>query len=94
MESLEVRMASISALLINTLRPWSYTPVSLPSKGFIGYIEGDSGRAGFSLVKPRVPRFGLQSRIWTKQDEEEAKLAVKGEYFMTGDKQKGQRTKP
>ena len=57
-------------------------------QGIQWYIEGDLGRAGSSLVKPRMPWYGLQSGIWTKQDEEEAKLAVKGEYFMTGDKQK------
>jgi hypothetical protein len=51
MESLEVRMVSFSALLINAPRLWSYTPVSLPSKGFNGYIEDDLGRAGSSLAQ-------------------------------------------
>ena len=30
-----LRMASIGALLINAVRPWPYTPVSLPKKEFM-----------------------------------------------------------
>jgi UbiD family decarboxylase len=94
MESLEVRMASIGALLINAVRPWPYTPVSLPRKEFMDRSRSIWEELGLPSLKPRMPWYGYNLGAWTKQDEQEAELAVKGEYFVTGDKQKGQRIKP
>lgn len=93
-ESLEVRMSSIGALLINAVRPWPYTPVSLPRKEFMENSRLIWQELGLPTLKPRMPWFGYSLGAWTRQDEEEAELAIKGDYFTTGDKQKGQRIKP
>jgi 3-polyprenyl-4-hydroxybenzoate decarboxylase len=50
-ESLEVRMASIGALLINAVRPWPYTPVSLPRREFMERSKAILGRARIAGFK-------------------------------------------
>ncbi len=40
-----------------------------------------------------MPWHGYSLGAWTDQDEQEAALAVKGDYFETGTKQIGQRAK-
>jgi 3-polyprenyl-4-hydroxybenzoate decarboxylase len=93
-ESLEVRMASIGALLINAVRPWPYTPVSLPRKEFMERSKAIWEELGLPALKPRMPWYGYNLGAWTEEDEEEAGLAVRGDYFVTGEKQTGQRQKP
>lgn len=92
-ESLEVRMASIGALLINAVRPWPYTPVSLPRKEFMQKSKAIWEELGLPALKPRMPWYGYSLGAWTEEDEEEAALAVKGDYFVTGEKQTKQRIK-
>src|SRR5262245_6254426 len=94
MESLEVRMASIGALLISAVRPWPYTPVSLPKREFMEGSKAIWEELGLPALKPRMPWYGYSLGAWTKEDEEEAILAVRGDYFVTGKKQTGQRQKP
>ena len=93
MESEEKRLASSSALLINAVRPWPYTPVSLPKKEFMERSKQIWEELELPPLKPRMPWYGYSLGAWTQQDEEEAALAVKGEYFITGTKQTGQRKK-
>jgi 4-hydroxy-3-polyprenylbenzoate decarboxylase len=92
-ESLEVRMASIGALLINAVRPWPYTPVSLPRKEFMEKSKAIWEELGLPALRPRMPWFGYNLGAWSEQDEQEAELAVKGDYFITGEKQTKQRVK-
>jgi hypothetical protein len=40
-----------------------------------------------------MPWYGYNLGAWSQQDEEEAALAVAGDYFATGTKQTGQRKK-
>jgi 4-hydroxy-3-polyprenylbenzoate decarboxylase len=94
MDSLQARMTSVSALLINAVRPWPYTPVSLPRKEFMERSRKIWEELELPPLKPRMPWYGYSLGAWTKEDEEEADLAVKGEYFATGKKQVGQRQKP
>jgi UbiD family decarboxylase len=91
MESLEARTASTGALLINAVRPWLYTPVSLPRKEFMERSKAIWEELKLPPLKPRLPWYGYSLGAWTREDEEEAELAVRGEYFATGDKQKKQR---
>ena len=93
MESLAVRMASIGALLINAVRPWAYTPVSLPKKEFMERSKKIWEELELPPLKPRMPWYGYSLGAWTDEDEREAELAVKGDYFATGMKQTGQRKK-
>jgi hypothetical protein len=41
-----------------------------------------------------MPWYGYRLGAWTKEEEEEAELVVKGDYFATGKKQTGQWKKP
>jgi 4-hydroxy-3-polyprenylbenzoate decarboxylase len=86
-------MASIGALLINAVRPWPYTPVSLPRKEFMERSKRIWEELELPPLKPRMPWHGYSLGAWTTEDEEEAELAVKGEYFATGEKQTKQRIK-
>ena len=93
-ENLEGQMVTVDALLINAVRPWPYTPVSLPRKEFMEKSKAIWEELGLPALKPRMPWYGYSLGAWTKQDEEEAELAVKGDYFVTGEKQTKQRVKP
>jgi len=92
-ESLDVRMASSGALLINAVRPWPYTPVSLPRREFMEKAKVIWEELKLPALKPRLPWYGYSLGAWTKEDEEEAELAVRGDYFVTGKKQTTQRKK-
>jgi UbiD family decarboxylase len=93
MDSYDARMGSTSALLINAVRPWPYTPVSLPKKEFMERSKRIWEELELPPLKPRMPWYGYSLGAWTHEDEDEAKLAVKGDYFETGEKQTGQRKK-
>jgi 4-hydroxy-3-polyprenylbenzoate decarboxylase len=93
MDSLEARMAFSGALLINAVRPWPYTPVSLPRKEFMEKSKAIWEELKLPPLKPRRPWYGYSLGAWTKEDEEEAELAVKGDYFMIGEKAKANRVK-
>jgi UbiD family decarboxylase len=87
------RVASTSALLINATRPWAYPPVSLPRKEFMENAKEIWEELGLPELKPRMPWYGYSLGAWTAEDEEEAELAVRGQYFATGEKAKKRRTK-
>jgi len=93
MESEDKQPRSTSALLINAVRPWPYTPVSLPKKEFMERSKQIWQELELPPLKPRTPWYGYSLGAWTKEDEDEAELAVKGDYFETGKKQTGQRKK-
>ena len=87
------RAAFTSALLLNAVRPWPYTPVSLPKKEFMERSKQIWEELELPPLKPRMPWYGYSLGAWTKEDEEEAELAIKGEYFATGEKQVTRRQK-
>jgi UbiD family decarboxylase len=93
MSSIEARTASTAALLIDATRPWPYTPVSLPRKDFMERSKAIWEELGLPPLKPRMPWYGYSLGAWTKQDEDEAELAVNGDHFVTGEKAKAQRQK-
>jgi 4-hydroxy-3-polyprenylbenzoate decarboxylase len=93
-ENLQGQMSTVDALLINAVRHWPYTPVSLPRKNFMENAKAIWEELGLPQLKPRSPWHGYTLGAWSKQDEEEADLAVKGDYFITGEKQVKQRIKP
>jgi 4-hydroxy-3-polyprenylbenzoate decarboxylase len=88
------RMASASALLIDATRPWPYPPVSLPRREFMERAKAIWEELGLPALKPRSPWHGYSLGDWTKEDEEEAELALRGEHFVTGEKAKSRRVKP
>ena len=87
------RVSSTSALLINATRPWPYPPVSLPRKEFMENAREIWEEIGLPELTPRKPWFGYSLGAWTAEDEEEATMAVRGEYFVTGENAKKRRVK-
>ena len=90
----ERRAGSTSALLMDATRPWPYPPVSLPRKDIMERSKAIWEELGLPPLKPRMPWYGYSLGAWTKEDEEEAELALRGEHFVTGEKAKSQREKP
>jgi len=93
-ENLQAQVTTVDALLINAVRPWAYTPVSLPGREFMEKSRKIWEELGLPALKPRSPWYGYSLGAWSKQDEEEAALAVKGDYYLTGEKITRQRVKP
>jgi hypothetical protein len=65
--------------------------VSLPKKEFIERSKQIWEELELPPLKPRALWYGYSLGAWTKEDEDEADLAVKGDYFETGKKQIGAR---
>ena len=80
-----------SAILINATCKWDYPPVSLPKKEFMERAKQIWEEEGLPKLKPKKPWFGYSLGFWTKEFEEEADLALKGQHFRTGEKLAQQR---
>jgi 4-hydroxy-3-polyprenylbenzoate decarboxylase len=87
------RMSSTHALLINATRPWPYPPISLPKKEYMENAKKIWDELGLPDLAPRNPWFGYSLGAWTEQDEREADLAVRGDYWLTGTDAKNRRVK-
>lgn len=82
-----------AAVLIDATRKWAYPPVSLPKKEYMDRARQIWEEEGWGKLTPKVPWHGYQLGHWTKENEEEAELALKGEHFETGKKLASQRVK-
>ena len=82
-----------SSLLIDATRKWGYPPVSLPKKEFMENARKLWEELGLPPLKPQVPWHGYSLGHWTKENEEEALLALQGEHYQTGEKLAKQRQK-
>jgi UbiD family decarboxylase len=80
-----------SAVLINATTKWKYPPTSLPKKEFMENARRIWEEEGLPKLNVKNPWFGYNLGFWTDEYEEEAKLAVKGDYFRTGEKLARQR---
>ncbi len=75
-----------SALLINATRKWGFPPVSLPAKQFMENAREIWEAEGLGQLRPKWPWYGYILGQWEEENEEEAELAVKGDYYETGRK--------
>ena len=82
-----------SALLIDATRKWDYPPVSLPKKEFMERARQIWEEEGLPQLSVKAPWHGYSLGHWTKENEEEAGLALKGEHYQTGEKLAKQRIK-
>lgn len=78
--------APTSSILIDATRKWDYPPISLPRREFMEKARRIWEEEGLPELTPKVPWFGYSLGWWTKEDEEEAELALKGEHYKTGEK--------
>ena len=78
--------AGSSAILIDATTKWAYPPVSLPAKEFMENSRKLWERLGLPALKTKSPWYGYSLGYWTKENEAEAQLALKGEHYQTGEK--------
>lgn len=75
-----------SHLLINATLKWAYPPVSLPKKEFMEAAFRLWQKEGLPPLKLKEPWWGYNLGYWKDEHEECANLAVRGEYYKTGEK--------
>jgi 3-polyprenyl-4-hydroxybenzoate decarboxylase len=63
-----------------------FPPVSLPKKEYMERARGIWEELGLPPLKPKMPWYGYNLGDWHPELDEEAALAVKGDYWQTGEK--------
>lgn len=76
-----------SALIIDATMPWGYPPLSLPRKPFMDRAIEMWNQMQLPKLTLKEPWWGRELGAWSKEETEEADLAVKGEHFQTGARQ-------
>jgi len=85
--------ADDSSLLISAILKEPFPPVSLPKKEYMEKALEIWNELGLPELRPQNPWFGYSLGQWDEELEEEARLAIEGEYYKTGEKLKGRRVK-
>ncbi len=75
-----------SAMLIDATRKWDYPPTSLPKKEFMEQAKKIWEEEGLPQLQVKSPWFGRSLGNWPEKFQEEATIALKGDYFETGKK--------
>ncbi|MFC2060802.1 hypothetical protein ACFLTZ_06965, partial [Chloroflexota bacterium] len=75
-----------SRLLIDATIFWDYPPISLPGREFMEEAIKLWEEEKLPALKLKEPWYGYSLGFWSEEEQEEAKLAVKGEYYATGEK--------
>ncbi len=83
-----------SCLLVDTTLKWGFPPVSLPKKEFMEDALNLWQEIGLPSLKLQEPWYGYSLGYWTEENEQQADLAVKGEYYQTGELFLQRRQKP
>jgi 4-hydroxy-3-polyprenylbenzoate decarboxylase len=73
-----------SALLVDATLKWPYPPISLPKKEYMEKALAIWNELGLGPLNLRTPWYGYNLGYWTKDDEENAELTVKGDYKTVG----------
>ncbi len=81
----EERPVELSCLLINTTIRRRYPPLSLPKKEFMDEALRIWQKEGLPELKLKEPWWGYTLGYWSPEDDENAILATKGEYYQTGE---------
>jgi 4-hydroxy-3-polyprenylbenzoate decarboxylase len=77
-----------SAVLIDATMSWAYPPLSLPKREFMEEAIHIWEELQFPSLRMKDPWYGQSFGQWTAEEDEEAKLAIQGRHFETGDKQR------
>lgn len=92
-QPVETRAADESALLIDAILRDSFPPVSLPKKEYMEKARAIWEELGLPPLSPKAPWYGYSLGDWDEELEEEAQLAVRGDYLRSGEKLKTRRKK-
>ncbi|HEY7067300.1 MAG TPA: UbiD family decarboxylase [Chloroflexota bacterium] len=74
-----------SAMLINAMLKQPYPPVSLPKREYMERARGIWEELGLPTLKPEAPWYGYSLGDWHPLFEAQARRAVTGEYWRTGE---------
>ena len=80
-----------TALLLDATMKWPYPPLSLPKKEYMDRASELWQELHLPQLELKNPWFGISLGHWTKEEEEEADLAVQGRHYETGEKLKQMR---
>ena len=69
-----------SAIMMDATRKWPYPPVALPAKKYMEAAKEIWEQLGLPPLQPKMPWYGYSLGHWSEEDEENAELAVRGEY--------------
>jgi 4-hydroxy-3-polyprenylbenzoate decarboxylase len=78
-------------MLVNAMLKEPYPPVALPKREFMERARELWDELGFPPLRPEAPWHGYSLGDWSDDLDQEAALAVLGDYYQTGTKQAGQR---
>ena len=73
-------------LLIDATKKWPYPPVSLPTKEYMEKAITLWNEMKMPTLKLNDPWWGYNLGYWSEDDKEEAAMAMRGEYYKTGEK--------
>ena len=80
-----------SLLLIDATRDWNYPPIALPNRDTMEQAIAMWKKLGLSELNLKRPWYGYDLGYWSEEDKSEAKLALEGRYFETGEKHQAKR---
>ncbi|MCL4486613.1 MAG: UbiD family decarboxylase [Chloroflexi bacterium] len=83
--------ANDSAMLINAIQKEPLPPISLPKREYMEHAKEIWEELGLPPIKEEPPWYGYSLGQWSEELDEEAKLAVEGRHFETGEKLKARR---
>jgi UbiD family decarboxylase len=83
--------ADDSCLLWDATLKETFPPISLPKKEFMERARKLWERLELPKLEPELPWYGYSLGDWNPELDEEAKLAIAGEFWRTGEKIAGQR---
>ena len=69
-----------SAIMIDATRKWPYPPVALPAKKYMEAAKQKWEKLGLPPLQPKMPWYGYSLGYWGEEDEENAELAIQGNY--------------
>ncbi len=75
-----------SRMLLDATMKWPYPPVSLPRKDFMEHALELWNRHGMPPLNLKDPWYGYSLGYWPEENAEEAEMALRGEYYQTGEK--------
>ena len=82
-----------ASVLIDATMKEDFPPISLPKREYMERARVIWEELGLPQLKPETPWFGYSLGDWPEELEQAAQLAVKGEYFQTGEKLVSRRRK-
>jgi 4-hydroxy-3-polyprenylbenzoate decarboxylase len=91
-EKLRRKESRASCMMADATRKWPYPPTSLPRREYMEKALKIWQRLELPALQLKRPWHGVNLGYWPEEREEEARLAVAGKYYETGEKFAGRRS--